>query len=358
MSTESYYTDPFDQLEDNETNLNKYKDAGQVATKVMNKLVKLAKPNKKLGELIDQGNKEIISELNNVQKDVQNKGVSFPICLSVNNIVGAYQPHPDEILKDGDLLKIELGVHIDGFPAQMAFTTLITNSKEKINDKRAHVLKAAIEASREISKIMKPGTKNTELVKIMEQCANKYNCTLPLSNEDGVIPGVLSFQISRYVIDGHDDDDTEFIHRFILSRVNQTYDFIMTELELEENEVYAIDIVMCSGQGKLTKSHDTCVFRKNDEKRAELKLKASKAALNAFKTKNFGSYPIALNNQDASTKLGLKECLNKGLIKPYPVVSEKTGEYIAQIKFTVIVKDKPILICGKQADGELFKLES
>ncbi|ARF09701.1 metallopeptidase family M24 [Indivirus ILV1] len=356
MSTEIEYTNPFDQLEDNEKNLNKYKDAGLVATKVMNKLVKLAKPNKKLIDLINQGNKEIIDELNNVQKDVENKGISFPICLSVNHIAGHYQPNLNETLKDGDLLKMELGVQIDGFPAQIAFTTLVTNSKDKFNDKRSNVLKAAIDASREISKIMKPGIKNTEIVKIMEQCAGKYNCSLPISNEAGTLPGVLSFQMSRYVIDGHNDDDDEFIHRFILSKENPIYDFGLMELELEENEVYAIDIVMCSGQGKLTKSYDTCVFKRN-HKREELKLKASRMALNTFKTKNIGNYPITINNQDSSIKLGLKECLNKGMIEAYPIVSEKTGEYIARIKFTIIVKDKPILICGKQADGELCKLE-
>ncbi|MCJ7635851.1 MAG: M24 family metallopeptidase [Nitrososphaeraceae archaeon] len=327
----------------------------------MNKLVKLAKPNKKLYELIEQGNKEITNELNNVQKDVQNKGQIFPICMSLNNIAGHYQPTLEETLKDGDLLKIELGVHIDGFPSQIAFTTLVTNSKEKIdaNDKRANVLKAVIEASREISKMMKPGVMNTEVVKIMKNCADKYNCTLPLCNENGIIPGVLSFQISRYIIDGHTEDtkdDINFIHRFILSRENSTYDFGLMELPLEENEVYAIDIVMCSGQGKLAKTHETNIFKRNYEKHTELKLRASRTALNAFKTKDFHGYPMTVNSKDPTIKLGLKECLNKGVLQAYPVVSEKTGEYIARIKFTIIVKDKPVLLCGKQADNELSKL--
>ena len=56
-------------------------------------------------------------------------------------------------------------------------------------------------------------------------------------------------------------------------------------------------------------------------------------------------------------KLGLKECLTKGLVYPYLVVGEKEGEYVARVKFTVIVKDKPILVCGKAADGELCKFD-
>jgi len=350
-------TDPLDQLADNETNLNKYKDAGLVATKVMNALVKLCKPNKNLYELIEKGNELIKNELLNVQKDVTSKGIIFPICLSLNNVAAYYQPNKTEVLKDGDLLKIELGVHIDGFPAQIAFTTLVTNSQAKVTDKRANVMKAAIEASREIGKAMKPGTLNTEIVKIMENCAKKYNCSLPMSSENGLIPGVNSFQISRYIIDGYTDDDVEFVHRFILAKTNPLYDFTLMELPLEENEVYAIDILMSSGQGKLTKTHDTNIFKRNYERREELKLKASRNVLNMFKSKEQGSYPIILNAQDPATKMGLKECINKGVIDVYPVVGEKDGEFTARIKFTIIVRDKPIIICAKQADHELTKLD-
>ena len=45
------------------------------------------------------------------------KGISFPTCISVNNIVGHYSPlkSEDQQLKEGDVAKIALGVHIDGF---------------------------------------------------------------------------------------------------------------------------------------------------------------------------------------------------------------------------------------------------
>ena len=350
---------PFEQLE-NEDNLQKYKDAGQVATKVMNKLVKSASPGKKLSDLSKQGNQLIKSELLNVHKDVVDKGVLFPLCLSLNevpgnNVVDVVDDKDSTVLQEGDLLKIELGVHIDGFPAQIAFTTLVANSQEKINDKRANVMRAAIEASREIAKAMKPGTLNTDIVKIMESTAKKYNCTLPLTQENGLAPGVHSFQISRYTIDGRTDekeDDESFIHRFILARENPMYDFFLQQMPLEEDEIYAIDIVMCSGQGKLFSNKPTCIYKRS-LKRTELKLKASKDVLNKFKNEK---YPIIMNESDAKTKIGLKECVMKDLVVAYPIVSEKKGEFTARIKFTIIVRDKPVLICGKQADHELSKL--
>lgn len=348
---------PFEQLE-NDDNLQKYKDAGQIVTKVMNKLVKSAKPNKKLVDLSIQGNKIIKNELLNVHKDVDDKGILFPLCFSLNGVAGHNVVSNDDssILKDGDLLTIELGVHIDGFPAQIAFTTLVTNSKEKINDKRSNVMKATIEASREIAKVMKPGTLNTDIVKIMESTAKKYDCSLPITSENGLAPGIHSFQISRYTVDGRTDDDEEdeeFIHRFILARENPIYDFSLQQMPLDEDEIYAIDICMCSGQGRLNTVPDvpTCIYKRS-RKRAGLKLKASRNVLARFKNKK---YPLIITEQDARTKLGLKECINKDLVVAYPIVSEKKGEFTARIKFTVIVRKKPLLLCGKQADHELSK---
>lgn len=52
------------------------------------------------------------------------KGIAFPTCISVNNVCGHFSPLKDEsyALKNGDIAKIDLGVHIDGYIAQGART--------------------------------------------------------------------------------------------------------------------------------------------------------------------------------------------------------------------------------------------
>ena len=52
-------------------------------------------------------------------------GIAFPCCISVNNAICHYSPlthDADTILKEGDLAKIDLGAHIDGFIAVVAHT--------------------------------------------------------------------------------------------------------------------------------------------------------------------------------------------------------------------------------------------
>ena len=35
--------------------------------------------------------------------------------------------------------------------------------------------------------------------------------------------------------------------------------------------------------------------------------------------------------------MGIKECLEHGLLVPYPVMSEKSGEYVAHFKSTIMI---------------------
>ena len=56
------------------------------------------------------------------------KGIAFPTCISVNNCICHFSPlttEPDVTLADGDLVKIDLGAHIDGFIAVVAHTLVV-----------------------------------------------------------------------------------------------------------------------------------------------------------------------------------------------------------------------------------------
>ena len=66
-------------------------------------------------------------------------------------------------------------------------------------------------------------------------------------------------------------------------------------------------------------------------------------------------------------RLGLVECVNHGLLQPYPVLHEKAGELVAQIKGTVLLMpngndrvtsapEQPVETDKKVEDEELCKL--
>ncbi len=350
-------SDPIEQLQD-DNNLTKYKTAGKIVAKVLDDLIYLVKPGANIKDLCNTGDSKILEEVNKVYNSIKHKGIAFPSCVSVNNIAGYCCGSASQV-QHSDLVKIELGVHIDGFPALVAYTVLVNETGELLQDsKKYSVVQAVNEASKEILQNMTVKHSNFDISDILEKCALKYNCSLPqvdTINDLTHAPGILSYEISRNVVDGLNDDDDKFIHRFILAKNSEKYDMSMRETQFEELEVYAIDIVMCSGDGKLCQADgETNIYKRVVDRRENLKLKASRETLGLFKTR----FPInVMSVANSKTKFGLKECIEKNLVEPYTVLRAKEGEVIARAKFTVVVKDKPVLIVGKSLESQLSKLK-
>jgi len=352
-------TDPLTQLEDL-SNLNKYKKAGQIASNVIDKIVQKIVRGVNIGELCDYGDKKIIKQCNKIYKKITYKGISLPTSIILNNNVGYNSPSikASKLIKNGDLVKIDLGVHIDGYPAVMAYTVLVTDKKIPKDDKRAKVIHAVTEAARNILDISTTNNTNLDIVKCMIDSAEKYNCNLLSIKTNGRIPGILSYQMSRNIIDGNNEDEDEFPHVVILPKHCDNYEFSMREIELLENEVYGIDVVMSSGTGNIKRTTiEPTIFKRVRNKRVPLRLQSSRKALTKF---NKDYFPINLKDKlDIRTKIGLKECVKKGIVDEYVVYNEKNNEYIAQLKFTVIIRNKKgILICGRSMSEELDKIDN
>jgi methionine aminopeptidase len=80
------------------------------------------------------------------------KGIAFPTSLSLNNVVSHFSPMPSDkdvpVLKDGDVVKVMMGVHIDGYASVHAETLVVGASEgKKVEGVKADALKAAWEAS-------------------------------------------------------------------------------------------------------------------------------------------------------------------------------------------------------------------
>jgi methionine aminopeptidase len=74
------------------------------------------------------------------------RGIAFPACVSVNHICGHYSPLKEEsrVLNEGDVAKIDLGSHIDGYVALAAYTIVVRKSRdEKVSGRKGDVIHAA-----------------------------------------------------------------------------------------------------------------------------------------------------------------------------------------------------------------------
>jgi len=302
----------------------KYQSAGAIANRALAEVVKEVAPGKVAVDLCALGDKIINEEVVKIySKGKIDKGVAFPTCISVNNCAGHYSPLSDDrsvILQEGDVVKIDLGVQIDGFISQVAHTVVATaNASAPTTGRKADVICAAHYASEIALRLIRPGRKNTEVSEAISKVAKQFGCE-PLE-------GVLSHQLKRYVIDGN---------RVILNK--PTLEHKVEEFEFEDNQVYSVDIVMSTGEGKAKEAETrTTIYKRAVDQTYLLKMKASRYVFNEI-TKRFPTFPFTLRALDEKTaRLGITECLKHDLVNPYPVLYEKSNEFIAQFKFTVLL---------------------
>ena len=107
-------------------------------------------------------------------------GISFPTCISVNNIVCHHSPletDPDTCLTEGDLVKIELGAHIDGLIALVGHSMVVGASQDNVvTGRKADVMMAAHLASEAALRLFRPGNTNVQVTDKIVRIAGAFEC--------------------------------------------------------------------------------------------------------------------------------------------------------------------------------------
>uniref|UniRef100_A0A804UGR2 ERBB-3 BINDING PROTEIN 1 n=1 Tax=Zea mays TaxID=4577 RepID=A0A804UGR2_MAIZE len=285
----------------------KYKTAAEILNNALKLVVSECKPKAKIVDLCEKGDSFIREQTGNVYKNAKRKierGIAFPTCVSVNNTVCHFSPltTDDAVLEENDMVKIDMGCHIDGFIAVVAHTHVIANGP--VTGRAADVLAAANTAAEVAMRLVRPGKKNKDVTEAIQKVAAVYDCK--------IVEGVLSHQLKQFVIDGN---------KVVLSVSNA--DTKVDDAEFEENEVYAIDIVTSTGEGKLLDEKQTTIYKRAVDKNYNLKMKASRFIFSEISQK-FPIMPFTARAlEEKRARLGLVECMNHELLQPYPVLHEK-----------------------------------
>lgn len=265
----------------------KYKEAAKIASEALALVLKTAADGVAILDLVKLSDEFILertSKLYNSKKGVT-KGVAFPTSISKNNIVGHFAPMEKDqdqpLLETGDVVKIDLGVHIDGYIALVAQTFAVpatagTATTAPIKGRAADAYAACLTAADAALRSLRPGNKNTNISELIQKIAAEYKVT--------PVQGVLSHQLLKNKIDGD---------KAIINRVDPEHK--IEECEFKENEVYAIDIVMSTGEGKPKEidNRQTTVYKRNPQANYSLKHAISRKIFSEIQTK-YGSQPFSL----------------------------------------------------------------
>ena len=285
----------------------------QKAGKIAQEVKKYIKPKIKVGE-------KVLDIITSTEAKIEElEGLcAFPVNLCINNIAAHYtSPKKNDELQiyEGDLVKIDLGVHIEGYIVDTAFT--VSFSEEELLENIIQSTEVAYEAAK---LMVKPKTNTREIGKKIEDIIKgfKYN---PIKELGG-------HQIERWTVHGKKQ----------LPELGSQGGDIM-----EEGEVFAIEIFASTGVGSVHNTNYSYIYELNPYiGRVPLRRKTSKQLLGFIK-KNYNTLPFAerwlANEFRIGVAFGLQELVQQGKLQAHYVLAEKKGVKVAQIEETIMVTE-------------------
>ncbi|HZO11148.1 MAG TPA: type II methionyl aminopeptidase [Nitrososphaeraceae archaeon] len=257
-----------------------------------------------------------LSEIcNDIEHEIFKKGgePAFPVNVSLNDIAAHYTAVPNDpiTVKNTDVLKIDVGVHIDGYIADTAVTVSYDTKYQNLIDIAERALDEAIGISRS-------NTRVSDIGRIIEKTITKYGCK-PIQNLSG-------HSLERYTI-----------------HAGKSIPNIWTighSFNLSVNNVYAIEpfVTTNDGQGVVYEGKIKNIFGIGSRKRTkEQKTDDFLEYLwNKFKTLPFALRWIVNEYEEKEALYLLETLVKKKNVHAYPILVEGANRIVAQAEHTII----------------------
>ncbi|KAI7872812.1 peptidase M24, structural domain-containing protein [Spinellus fusiger] len=256
------------------------------------------------------------------------RGIALPTCVTINNHVQYFSPllENDYTLKPNDLVKVELGVHVDGYIATAAHSTIVNTTSEPITGRAADVVCATYFAYEAAMRMLKPGVKGSEISRVISEIGAYYRCK--------PVQGTFSSLMKRFVLRAGKDIENKLNEEVTLKEL-EALDF-----EIENNQVYQLNIVMTTSEDGRVKTAEEkpFIYQRNVNTSYQLKMRSARIAFSEINNQHsvFPFSTRALSGNQA--RLGLVSLSTHDLITPYTVMRTLLpSDLVAQFKSTVLV---------------------
>ncbi len=291
--------------------LENYKKAGEIAKKIVDYAKEIIKPGMLLSEIAEKIHKKI-EELKAVP--------AFPVNLAINDIAAHYHPSLEDETKAEGLLKVDIGVHVNGYIADTAFSLDLTPDK-----KYKELIKASEEA---LNNVLKKLEKNPDLT------LNEIGKIIQETIENKKFSPIIN--LSGHSLSQHDLHSGITIPNYANGSKNK----------LKEG-AYAIEPFATTGEGKIYEGGSSNIFRITEPKNPR---SSNARKILDYIWKKYKTLPFSLREIQERfpiARISLKELEQQGIIKNYPQLIETSHQPVSQAEHTIIIENDKLEVTTK-----------
>src|SRR3989344_1267332 len=266
------------------------------------------------GKRLIEEDSSVFEVVEKVEKKIFNLGgrPAFPTQVSINEMAAHFTPIKDDLkFKKNDVVKLDVGAHINGAIGDNALTVDLGDNKE--------LLKASEEALKQAIKVVQIGTQLREIGKTIDETISGYGFK-PIKNLSGHSIDIYE-QHSGTTIPNYDDGN---------------------DTELEDGMIIAIEPFATDGVGKIEEGKESGIYKMQSVKnvRNQMTREILDYIVREYKTLPFTSRWLYRKFPEFKVNFALKILERDGIIYEYKQLLEKGKGIVSQFEHTLLVNDK------------------
>jgi methionyl aminopeptidase len=275
-----------------------YMEAGALAKRFRDEAAAMVLPGASILELVDTIEQAIRDE---------GVGIAFPLNISINEDAAhdTAGPGDERLFLEGDVVKVDLGVHVDGYVADTATTVDLGNN--------ALLVEASREALNAAIALVRPGVTTGELGGVIQHEIESRGFR-PVANLTG-------HGLSQYSL--HAEPMIPNIA-------------MIGGAVLKQGMVFAIEPFASSGSGMVSDSNRTVIYSQIANR--GVRLASAKRVLEQVRDRR--SLPFAKRwLKGDKIDLALSTLKRNGVLRGYSVLHDISGSFVSQAEHTLIVTE-------------------
>ncbi|KAE8331737.1 MetAP 2-2 [Aspergillus sergii] len=309
--------------------LSDYRKAAEIHRQVRHWTQENVRPGQTLTEIavgIEDGVRALLDNAGLETGQCLQSGMGFPTGLALNDCVAHYTPNPgqkDIVLQASDVMKVDFGVHINGWIVDSAFTMSFDPTYDNL-------LAAVKDATNTGIKNAGVDVRISDVSAAIQEAMESYEVEIggkvfPVKP----VQDISGHNINRYQI--HGGKSIPFVKN-------------SSQTKMEEGEIFAIETFGSTGRGSTVEGFGVYGYGKDPSapKRVTSPL-ASARSLYKTINENFGSIVFCrryLERLGVERYLaGMNSLVNNGIVEQYAPLMDVKGSYSAQFEHTILLRE-------------------